>query len=371
MPDPDLICEVRTNGGTYRDWISVAVEQNFMTEGWIRSFRLVCAEPSAVANLRLKPGDRVDIALAGQVVIQEGYIRDRQAAYDGNRHAVQVVGYGKAGIITEASINGGTGQYRGYKLDAIANSVLKPYGLSFRVQNGAEGWDAPFPNVMVRYGETPFDLISRLCRQRNLFFYADKAGNVVAGPKSGGGTVSFVEGQNILSANCQLRHLAVEAMVINSQQAGSDSLFGKKASEIQAKATVSGGTPGATRKVLAEMPLDQKGAQMRTNWEAAALQSMALQLQLTYQGWLKPSVGGLWDPSDGVTVKSPMLFATESGQEELKVAGYAYTQDPNGGTTTTLDLVNKLAWQQRKGDATKNDGFYDLGNAPAQPEAAT
>ena len=27
------------------------------------------------------------------------------------------------------------------------------------------------------------------------------------------------------------------------------------------------------------------------------------------------------------------------------------------------------AWQQRKDDATENDGFYDLGNAPAQPEA--
>ncbi|RYD97543.1 MAG: hypothetical protein EOP50_05630, partial [Sphingobacteriales bacterium] len=48
------------------------------------------------------------------------------------------------------SINGGTGQFRGYKLDAIANSVLKPYGLTFRVQNGSDGWDMPFPNVMVR-----------------------------------------------------------------------------------------------------------------------------------------------------------------------------------------------------------------------------
>jgi hypothetical protein len=27
--------------------------------------------------------------------------------------------------------------------------------------------------------------------------------------------------------------------------------------------------------------------------------------------------------------------------------------------------------RQRKGDATKNDGFYDLGNSAAQPEAAT
>ena len=66
-----------------------------------------------------------------------------------------------------------------------------------------------------------------------------------------------------------------------------------------------------------------------------------------------------------------MLFPTESGQVALKVAGYSYQQDANAGTTTTLDLINTLAWQQRKGEATKNDGFYDLGNAPAQPEAAT
>jgi len=34
-------------------------------------------------------------------------------------------------------------------------------------------------------------------------------------------------------------------------------------------------------------------------------------------------------------------------------------------------LTTMLAWEQRKGDATKNDGFYDLGNMPAQAEAAT
>ncbi|TXN27139.1 phage baseplate assembly protein [Methylobacterium sp. WL19] len=371
MSNPDLICEVRTSGGTYRDWQSVQVEQNYMSEDWNRSFRLVCAEPSAVGNLRLKPGDRVDIALAGQVVIKAGFIRDRQAAYDANRHAVQITGYGRAGLITEASINGGTGQYRGYKIDAIANSVLKPYGLKFRVQNGPDGWETPFTNVMVRMGETPFDLISRLAKQRGLFFYADVDGNLVAGPKSDGGMVQFIEGVNILAANCQLRHLAVEGLIVDAQQSGSDSLFGKKAAEVRASSAVTGGAPGAVRTILAEMPLNQREAQLRTDWEAAALQSMALQLQITYQGWLKPGVGGLWEPSDGVSVKSPMLFPTESGTEELKVAGYSYMQDTNAGTITTVDLVNKLAWEQRKPNAKENDGFYDVTTAPAKAEAVT
>jgi len=44
---------------------------------------------------------------------------------------------------------------------------------------------------------------------------------------------------------------------------------------------------------------------------------------------------------------------------------------PGSITCSTLDLVNKLAWEQRKGDAAKNLEFYDLGNASAQLEAAT
>ncbi|WP_165937754.1 hypothetical protein [Methylobacterium segetis] len=371
MADPELICEVRTKGGVYRNWISVEVQQDFRTEGWLRRLRLVCAEPSAIKELRLAPGDRVDIVLAGYNVIERGYIRDRQAAYDANRHAVQLVGYGKAGLITEASINGGTGQYRGYKLDAIANAVLKPYGLSFRVQNGPDGWDQPFPNVMVRYGETPFDLIARLCKQRGLFFYADAKGNLVAGPKTADKVARFVEGENILAATCQLRHLAVEALIIGAQQPGSDSLSGKKASEVQAKATVPGGTPGAVQKIIAEMPLDERGAQLRTNWEAQVLQSFALQLSLTYKGWLRPGIGGLWEPSDAVSVKSPMLFPTESGTEVLKLAAYTYMQDANAGTVTTIEMVNRLAWEQRYANAKENDGFYDLGASQAKPEAVT
>ena len=57
MPNPDLISEVRTNGGTYRNWLSVSVVQSFDDPRGFRSFWLVCAEPSAIAELRLMPGD--------------------------------------------------------------------------------------------------------------------------------------------------------------------------------------------------------------------------------------------------------------------------------------------------------------------------
>lgn len=371
MPSPDLYCEVRTTSGTYRDWLTVQVAQDIESR-WMRTFRLTCAEPSDKLIQRLKPGDRVDIAMAGFVVIDGGFIETRQAAYDANRHGVQISGYSKAGPLTKVSADGGTGQFRGYPIDAIANRLLKPHGLKFKVQNGPDGWNTPFPNVIIRYGETPFDAISRLCRQRGLWLWAEANGDLVAGAKSdsdGGGLV-FTEGRNILSASCTISMPLAEAIKGNAQQPGSDSLFGRKAAHIGATSTLSDGIPGLTRSVLAEMPLSQKELQLRTNMEAQAIEASRLQVSLAYQGWLNPA-GNLWDLSEFVTVKSPMLFPTESGQLDLKVWGYTYAQTPEGQTTASVDLRNKAAWNVQHPDATASDGFFGANPTPAQPEAST
>ncbi|GJD58354.1 phage baseplate assembly protein [Methylobacterium dankookense] len=368
MPDADLYCEVRTLGGTYRDWLSVNVAQSF-DQSWSRSFALTCAEPSAASAFRLKPGDRVDIALAGQVLIKEGYITQRQAAYDGARHAVQVSGFSKAGITEIVSAQSGTGQFRGYKIDAIANSVLKPLGLKFEVKDGPKGWDTPFPQVMIRHGETPFALISRLCNQRGLWIEAEADGTLTAGTKVDGSGAQFVEGVNILSASCMIEMPGAAELITSSQMTGSDSLFGRKASEISAKSTITGGIPGTKQTYLAEMPLDQKGAELRTNMQAQAIESARLRVNLTYQGWLKPD-GSLWKLKEPVTVKSPMLFPTKSGQMELKLWGYTHSQSESG-TTTTLDLVNENAFGVRAQDAKENDGWYNPGATPAVPEERT
>lgn len=371
MPDPDLVCEVRTEGGTYRDWTSVAVAQDY-GEAWMRKFRLTCAEPSVNGVLRLKPGDRVDIALAGRVVIQNGYIKTRQAAYDTNRHAVQIDGYSKAGLTLEGSVETGTGQYRGYKIDAIARDVLKPLGLKFRVENGPKDWDLPFPQVMVRYGESPFTMIARLCTQRGLWVRADANGDLVAGPKDQGAATRFEEGKNILSANCTIEHLGINQLVSNSQQPGSDSLFGRKAAEVQAKAPIPGEREGLPKKMLNETPASARELQVRANMSAQALAISSFSVNVVYPGWLKPD-GTLWSLTDAATVKSPMLFPVEGGEmADLMVWSYVYTQDAQNGTQTSVELVNRLAAGQRGRalDALKDDGFFRAPD-PAQAESTT
>ena len=369
MPDPALVCEVRTTGGTFRDWLTVQVAQDVDTR-WMRTFRLTCAEVSSSLQQKLFPGQRVDIAMAGYVVIDGGFIETRQAGFDANRHGVLVSGYSKAGPLTKVSVDAGTGQFRGYPIDAIANRVLKPHGLKFRVENGPDGWDLKFPNVIARTGETPFDLISRLCRQRSLWLWSEANGDLVAGSKSGAGGSGYTEGVNILSGNCTITMPLAEAVKGNAQQPGSDSLFGRKAAEISAKSTLSDGVSGLTRNVLAEMPLSQRELQLRVDMEAQAIEASRLQVSLSYQGWLNPQ-GKLWDLSEVVPVKSPMLFPTKTGQLDLKLWGYTYGQTPEGQTTSQIDLRNQAAWNVAHPDANTSDGFFGGSATSAQPEAQT
>lgn len=372
MPSPDLLCEVRTERGTYRDWLTVSVGQS-IDGGWQRSFSLTCAEPSEKLVQALAPGTRVDIALAGQPVITQGYIARRQAAYDANRHGVQISGFSKADLTTRASAEGGTGQYRGYTLEQIANGELKRLGLKFRLENPPAGANEPFTQVIRRYGETPYDMISRLCRQRGVWLRADADGTIVGGTKAGGVPTFpdvFEEGVNILSANCAMEWLAASGYVATGQHPGSDNLFGRKAAEISAKTSLGeGGLPGLNRRVLAEMPLSEKELKLRTEMEAQAIIASTLRVSLSYQGWLSPT-GKLWSLTDYVTVKSPMLFPFQGGLMNLRLWGYAYTQTPEGQTATAIELVNQQAFNLKSVDGQAPSSFEPNFSEP-QPEVAT
>ncbi len=385
MPAPELVCEVRTERGTYRNWTTVSVAQA-IDGGWQRTFELRCAEPSEAMVQALSPGTRVDIALAGQPVITQGYIARRQSAYDGNRHGVQVTGFSKANLTTRASAEGGTGQYRGYTLEQIANGELKRLGLKFRLENPPDGANEPFRQVMRRYGETPYDLISRLCRQRGVWMFAEADGTIVAGSKdgaskggAGGGSRGnpdvptfddvFQEGVNILSANCDMEWREAATYVATGQHPGSDNLFGRKAAEPSAKITLQdGGVPGLSRRVLAEMPLSEKELQLRTAMEAQAIIAASLRVSLSYQGWLSPT-GKLWSLTDNATVKSPMLFPFQGGQMNLRLWSYNYTQTPEGQTVTMIELVNQMAFNLKFTDGQAPATFDPSFTSPS-PEAS-
>jgi prophage tail gpP-like protein len=381
MPNFEEWCEVRTVAGVFRDWTSVQVRYSF-ENNWLRQFQLELAEvtPTAAASgqagrvtdqpsllnpggqgqiilQRLKPGDRVDIALAGQLVIESGYIKIRQSASDAERHGVQVIGLSKAGPIREVSVDIPGGQFRNQTLTAIANKVLAPIGIKFRLENAPAGADTPFPNVIVHDAETPWDLIQRLARNRSVWLRVANNGDLVGGDGSAGGGVALEEGKNIIAIQVYIEFPWVDSVVAHSQASGSDDLWGRPAAEISAKATIPQGDPGKKVIVHAEEPARANELKLRADMEAKAIVAATLRVLVTHRGWLKPGQKALWELGESVTVISPTHFPFAGGRMTLRVWGVTYSQDNARGTITQVELVNEATFSQRNPNAAEPAPF--------------
>lgn len=383
MPNAEEWCEVRANGLIFRDWTSVLVRYS-MEDNWARHFQLELAEvtPAAAAAgqagrvveqpslldsggegrrivQRLKPRDKVDILLAGQPAITGGVIKIRQSASDAHRHGVQVIGWSKAGPAGEVSINTKNTQFQNQSITQIANKVLSDSGIGvkFRLDNAPSGANAPFKNAIVHQGETPWDMIQRLARQRTLWLKIALNGDIVGGDGNPGGGAVLAEGVNIESISVYLEDPWAEAVLVKSQTAGSDEMWGRTASEISAKAGIPNGDPGKVVIVHAEDADRPKDAQMRADMEARAINAMTLRVTVMHRGWLKPGAKALWELQEAVTVRSPDHFPFAGGQMTLRVWAVTMSQDNSRGTITQVELVNEAAFSQRFPDAREPAPF--------------
>lgn len=348
MPNADELCEVSASSGIYRDWTSVSVRCAYRDPD--RHFQLQVVEVGTLGKgfdyLRLKPGDPVQVSLAGEEVIG-GFVLQRQVAYDARRHAVQVDGKSRGHDITVSSVDTEkTGQFQNYTFSAIAKKVLAPHGVTYREGKLPEG-DRPFENVAVHYGETVWQFLERIGRMRRISLTADADGNLVGGDPGSGGSATLEEGRNILRARCVINDLTAPHTVrVVGQGKGSDQRWGKTVSQVSAEAKVPGSTrPARIWKILAEEPGMQQDMKTRGEHEVDKQGKDRVEVEIVVRGWLRPS-GGLWNPGDAVSVKSPMLFPSTSGTMALKLVAVTFSQDA-AGTYSTLELCDPIYFGQR------------------------
>jgi prophage tail gpP-like protein len=372
MPNPLEICEVACGGARYRDWTHVNVQRRF--GDWASSFNLAVVEMSGRAGgwagIKLKPGDQVTITLAGTQVIN-GFIEVRQAVVNARSHGVQVQGRSRTGDLVSSSAIIKPGHFKDQTFEAIAKRAIQPFGINMTLKNLPEGASRPFKMAQVFHGETVFQFLERLARQRGIIMTDDPNGNLIGGglDPSAGSAATLEEGRNIVDARALIRDDIVASKIEGyGQNSGSDSMWGAEASQI--KATADNPTMGRYKPllILAEDPLTKRDLQDRVDREQAQRIGTAVQCSVTVQGWHKPG-GGLWREGEVLTVKAPSLFPNPGGMQSLAVEQVTYAQDPTGGTTTTLDMVLPQALGMKfsapQGGAPN---MFDPGNQQAKPE---
>jgi prophage tail gpP-like protein len=367
MPNPQEICVVQVGGTNYKYWKEVEVVRDMNEE--VSQCSLVVAEVGDLnkgwQSLRLKPGDRATVTLAGQLAAT-GAVAVRQVVYDGQNHNVKIIVQSKPQDIVKGTLDLPPGQFKNQTLTQLANAALKKFGISFSLRGAPAGADKVFERVSVHWGESPFQFILRLAQMRNIHIMDDALGNII-GIRGGGQVVAELqEGRNILSAEMiWTNNSAVSNIISDTDQHGNDDHNMDKARAQSAEAknnNYSGGTP-TTLRVVAPQPGDTKDAQMHANHMADINDASQFQANVTVAGWLRN--GKLWLNEVGqlIDLYSPMLLPSK--RATLGIQAVTARQNDQTGTTSTLTLVLK----DRLGGRDKYD--TSKGDAPDQGGPST
>ncbi|CAM5772013.1 hypothetical protein LMIY3S_03701 [Labrys miyagiensis] len=339
MPKPSEICEITINGKVFRDWESVTA-----TSAMGEPFRYVTVSVTEAVGsngavgqaLQIKPGDMAEVKLAGQLFCK-GQVYERQVAYDANNHAVRITVASQATPLSESSVPLKNGNFQNYSFQAIASSVLKPFGITLTAKDTPDHYSKPFGNVSTTPGESVWTFLERLARFRGVFLVDDENGNLVArGKPSSQAQAGLVEGGNILSANCLIQIPPLSDLGYGGQQKGSDTVSGEQARSPAAKTKMSGTTGYNYGYAHGEEPGDAKDMQIRGDTEQMWRDVQTLTAQVVIQGWLTAD-GKLFAITDNINVNSPMLILNQ----DLLIQETVFTQD-SAGTRTTLTLSKKM-----------------------------
>ena len=336
------ICVVTINGTVFRDWETVRAEAE-VSGNALRIVTLTITEKvsdgqapsgSVAQALQIMPGTETMASVTlGGVLFCNGNVYERQASYDANNHGVRIIICGLPLPLIKSAVPLKNGQFKGYSFQAIASSVLQPFGLNLKIASLPPGFDKPFRYVATIPGEPAWTFLERLARLRGAAMTDDEFGNVVIHGQAQTTPVGdLVEGGNILSANCVMQYPQASGIEVTAQQKGSDTITPDQARAPAASGAITGMGSNRPSLLHTEDAGDGDDARRRAQAEQMANLAPVTTAQIVVQGWLRPS-GDLWSIRDLVTVNSPML-ALNVG---LYVVKTVFSQDTSG-TLTTLEL---------------------------------
>jgi len=367
MPKPQEVASIKVKGKTYKNWQTVSVTRSGVE--LFPKFAFTAAAPAEsapdFASMKLGIGDPCEVILGGRQAVSEGRITGRQPAYDAKEHGLQITGTTRSQVIARATVDHERqGEFKGYSLSQIANSVLKPYGIKFSLKGDTTGADKTFPKVNVMAGESVFSLIERLCRFRNIYLLPGQGADIVGYrlKAKSGSIAELEEGRNILAANAVFAYEdAFSEIQSIGQQPGNDQTFGDASRDVTATVKNSAVTEHAPYHLIAEMPGDQADMRMRAQHENGFNLANQINVNIKVQGWFKDQ-NSLWleHIGDVVSVYSPMLFTKDRMQ--LAIQAVTSSQGPQG-TTTDINLVLPEAFNG--GGQTQSSGSQGSGGTPA------
>lgn len=369
MNDLTLIVGGRKISG----WTSVRVSRGI--ERLPSDFEVEMTElfPGEASAFVISPGDPCQVMLGADLVVT-GYIDRVIPSIAPGSHAIRVSGRSKCADLVDCSAEWPGGQISGTSALDVAKKLAMPYGVAtgaalnfpfpaqITVSSSADA-GSPIRVIQLNLGETPYEIIERICRYSGLLVYDDAAGNLVlaraAGTKSSSG---FTEGDNVQNASLCY---------------ASDQLFSQYDCYLQSVDTLSDVGDGGNlfsqvqdpfvkryrkKSIIAESGDDGDFSvtKKRAMWEANRRFGRAFHLDLTTDGWRDKS-GALYAPNTLVPLSLPSLKLIAA---TWLICDVTYRRDGQGGTTCDLVIMPAEAFDVQP--IILHPTFHDVPVGPRQ-----
>lgn len=323
------------NDQIYDGWKSVSVVRSLNSIA--SSFELTLVDPWTADGVpwRLAPGNTAHLHL-DKTSIVTGYIDSVSPSISGNSRQLSARGRSKTGDLVDCSAVAPY-EFTGLTIEGIAKKLCAPFGINVLMQGPAGGAISRFN---IRVGETVFEVLDRLAREKTLLMYPSYEGNLIFAQKGSVRASSEIrQGANLLSADGQLDNTNRFASYKVVGQATGKKGTAKDAIGAVGTASDSGITRYRPLIVNSENPIDTATAIARAKYEAAIRAAKASTISVSVWGWFQED-GKLWDINQVVAVDIPYLGV----RDDFLIEEVTYSKSDQG-TTAQLKLIRPDAFE--------------------------
>lgn len=335
---------LRVDGQLYEGWQKVRITRSLRDIAGDFELSLTRKWNDAKA-MAIREGSACTVHIGTDLVLT-GYIDDFIPSYDAKEVSWVVSGRSKTSDLVDCSAIYKSGQWQGVTLDRVARDICQPFGIEVLVECDL---GAAFPRVAIEQGETCFELLDRLAKQRGILLTTNELGQLVLTQASDQVMgASLVLGENIMAARGQfsMRDRASEWIVKGSSYGGGQTWDNTAPATIGGqKATIT--DPAVTRYrpriIIAEDVTTVAGASKRGQWQKQRSIGEGTQTEVTVAGWRTQGIEGDRGPLWRTNRLCPVKDEIQGLDESWLIITITLMEDDKNGREAIINLMPREA----------------------------
>jgi prophage tail gpP-like protein len=321
-------------GVLYSGWTEVSVTRSLEAASGSFSVTLTERWPGQTTQWPIFVGSAVQVYI-GQDLVISGWVDDVDVNLTASDHSISVSGRDKTADIIDCSAVNRPGEWHGKKVEAIAQELCNPFGVTVRADVST---GAALDTFTLQPGEKVFEAIERAIKKKGLMLTSDTNGALIF-THSGSTRYSskLKEGENLIEVSGKFSGRdRYSKYIVEAQSDG----YGESQKQIQSTVDDKGVERYRPLSIMAEDQETAADAKRRAKWEASVRAARASVFTATVQGW-RLGNEGIWKTNRIIAIEAPSARA--SGDVLIESINFLRGA---AGTTTALTLKRPDAFKE-------------------------